>query len=32
MSAGVAPPVWLEATHAKALELVTLEELRLHAL
>jgi uncharacterized protein (DUF2237 family) len=32
LSAGVAPPVWLEATHAKALELVTLEELRLHAL
>jgi uncharacterized protein len=30
--AGVAPPVWLEATHAKALDLVTLEELRLHAL
>lgn len=32
LSAGVAPPVWLEATHAKALELITLEELRLHAL
>jgi uncharacterized protein (DUF2237 family) len=32
LSAGVAPPVWLEATHAKALELVTLEELRLHAI
>ena len=32
LSAGVAPPVWLEATHAKALELVTLEELQLHAL
>ena len=32
MSAGVAPPVWLEATNAKALELITLEELRSHAL
>ena len=32
LTAGVAPPVCLEATHAKALELVTLEELRLHAL
>ena len=30
--AGVAPPVVLEATHAKALELVTLEQLQLHAL
>ena len=32
LTAGVAPPVWLEATHAKALALVTLEELQLHAL
>lgn len=32
LEAGVAPPVVLAATHAKALELVSLEELRLHAL
>lgn len=32
LSAGVAPPVCLEATHAKALELVSLEQLRQHAL
>ena len=30
--AGVAPPVHLEATHAKALELLTLEQLQLYAL
>ncbi len=30
--AGVAPPVHLEATHAKALDIVTLEQLQLHAL
>lgn len=30
--AGVAPPVHLEATHAKALELVTLEQLQAHAI
>ena len=30
--AGVAPPVHLEATHVKALEIVTLEQLQLHAL
>lgn len=30
--AGVAPPVHLEATHAKVLTLVTLEQLRQHAL
>jgi len=29
--AGVAPPVCLEATHAKALEVVSLVQLRLHA-
>lgn len=32
LNAGVAPPVQLEATHAKALEMVTLEELQRHAL
>ena len=32
LPAGVAPPVYLEATHAKALDLVTLEQLQLHAL
>jgi uncharacterized protein (DUF2237 family) len=32
LRAGVAPPVHLEATHAKALEIVTLEQLRQHAL
>lgn len=30
--AGVAPPVHLEATHAKALEIVSLDQLKLHAL
>lgn len=30
--AGVAPPVHLEATHAKALNIVTLAELQAHAL
>ena len=30
--AGVAPPVVLEATHAKALTMVSLEQLQLHAL
>ena len=32
LSAGVAPRVCMEATHTKALKLVTLEELQLHAL
>ncbi len=32
LSAGVAPPVHLEATHAKALEIVSLEQLKLHAI
>ena len=32
LRAGVAPPVHLEATHAKALEIVTLAQLQLHAL
>lgn len=32
LAAGKAPPVILEATHAKALELVSLEQLQLHAL
>ena len=32
LAAGVAPPVYLDATHAKALELVPLEQLQLHAL
>ena len=31
LEAGVAPPVILEATHAKALELVTLAQLKAHA-
>jgi uncharacterized protein (DUF2237 family) len=31
LEAGAAPPVHLEATHAKALELLTLEELTAHA-
>jgi hypothetical protein len=31
MQAGVAPPVVLEATHAKALEFVSLQELQAHA-
>ena len=30
--AGVAPPVHLEATHAKALDIVTLDQLQAHAL
>lgn len=30
--AGVAPPVYLEGTHSKALEIVSLEQLQLHAL
>ena len=30
--AGVAPPVWLAATHERALDVVTLEELAQHAL
>ncbi len=32
MQAGVAPPVDLKATHAKALELISLEQLRQYAL
>ena len=32
LEAGCAPPVDLEATHASAVEFVTLEELRAHAL
>lgn len=32
MEAGVAPPVVLESTHAKALETVSLEDLKKHAL
>jgi hypothetical protein len=32
MDAAVAPPVILEATHISALEYVSLEELRAHAL
>ena len=32
LRAGVAPPVQLAATHAKALEVVTLAQLQLHAL
>jgi hypothetical protein len=32
LAAGVAPPVVLEATHAKALEFVSLEALKAHAL
>ncbi len=32
LAAGVAPPVHLEATHAKALEIVTLAQLHAHAL
>lgn len=32
LDAGVAPPVVLEATHAKALEFVSLETLQAHAL
>ena len=31
LAAGLAPPVVLESTHEKALELVTLEDLRKHA-
>ena len=30
--AGVAPPVYLEASHSKVLEHLTLEQLKLHAL
>ena len=32
MKSGVAPPVVLEATHEKALEIVSLEELKAHQL
>ena len=32
LDAGVAPPVILSATHARALEMVSLEELKKHAL
>lgn len=32
LEAGVAPPVHLEATHAKALEMLTMEQLRSHSL
>jgi uncharacterized protein len=32
LQAGVAPPVHLEATHARALEIVTLAQLQTHAL
>lgn len=32
LQAGMAPPVNLQATHAKALEIVTLEQLQEHAL
>ena len=32
LGAGVAPPVWLAATHERALELVALEDLKRHAL
>lgn len=32
LRAGVAPPVHLAATHARALEIVTLEQLQAHAL
>ena len=32
LEAGVAPPVHLEATHARALDFVTLEQLQAHAL
>ena len=32
LTAGVAPPVNLQSTHAKALEIVSLEQLTLHAL
>ncbi|MFM6986184.1 MAG: DUF2237 family protein [Hydrogenophaga sp.] len=32
LDAGVAPPVHLEATHARALDFVTLEQLQAHAL
>ena len=31
LEAGVAPPVILDSTHAKALDVVTLEQLRAHA-
>lgn len=32
LDAGFAPPVYLEATHAKALEILTLQQLQDHAL
>lgn len=32
LQAGVAPPIYLEATHVKALELVSLAQLQAHAL
>ena len=32
LDAGVAPPVWLLATHERALDVVTLEQLTKHAL
>lgn len=32
LDAGVAPPVHLEATHARALDFVTLDDLKAHAL
>ncbi|MDL1898536.1 DUF2237 domain-containing protein [Anaerolineae bacterium CFX7] len=32
LAAGVAPPVFLRATHRRALEVVTLQELQAHAL
>jgi len=32
LQAGVAPPVYLQGTHAKALEIVTLQQLQDHAL
>lgn len=32
LEAGVAPPVQLEATHARVLDVVTLEQLKAHAL
>ena len=31
LDAGVAPPIWLEATHISALEWATLDELKAHA-
>ena len=32
LNSGMAPPVWLAATHEKALEIVSLQELKKHAL